>query len=1331
MVWSASSQTVPIRDNFNTGGALYSIEGRNKWVTSPGADPGEYWGIEGTDDFITAEDSTYTNGSVTAYWDSTITDANGAIVGFTLARKEDVPVLKGFDLFIGPDSNYWEADGYMARFREFDTGEDWMYLFYCINGAYTLLSSTSVTEIAVNDTLLFYWYKGGGRKTAMVRHVGGAIDSLTTTDQTYDSPNMKFMFRGMEAMGAGEGFDNFMLAAGPEIVLPTVDTVSATLRNYSKSPSSWSTATTGSITFRAEDVFALDTMSIQWRPSGGTWGDSLLIKAGASRTDTTIAHVFSAKTVGDYEWRVYASDSAGNAATYSPTQYLTVSDAVVGSGVKVVFAPALAGLGHKVTDPWTLAPPWGNGTVVHASKINWSLFDYYVHFFNANGMISTTPGEEWIPEATTPGAAPYGFPSGGTLGEQYDYYLEWGTYNNPGSEGPSNLRQMMADSAEANGVRVLLDIEDLFTAPDIMEVIMNDSTMTESMVDSLWAYAQLRGYTGFVLDFEWPSQALTAAGFDRWARKVRAKLNTLNPPGILGMWGSPYLPYAGWTNMYPATFTDNFDFVAPMTYAYGLMDPGLGGLTQISRDAISASRPGWNLALDGGSENPAFGVMSWMYKLVADSSVMAMTFTGETREVRADAGMPGPLFAGYDLPGDQGIGYWGDNGRIRNGTHQRADNIAVGNPSGVHWDNDMKMTWATDATADLYVSYETPQSIRAKMEWGLARWPIEWIVVWEPERMLKYNYYGSSTADSLKYDELWVAMSEYRGGGEPPDTLLGPTTLVLPVEAAAIAPGVEPLVWNTKVGATAYAISIQYQLNGSGKLLPFLFTSVADTFFNLNPDIMNRLDLYTWRVAPINSAGTGEYSLSRTFTTLGVTITGPPKVPVLLTPAYNATGIVTPVNFTWNNSTVVDSMQDDWDFEIRPGDTTTSAVLQQYQILDTFYLHTQYLNWSTVYYWRVRGGNTLGDGVWSPYFKFTTNDTTITPPPAASTLFMIRTPDGRKGYRELNSVPVAAVNPNSTLTPLSGRGSIILSSLDGKWYGVNQNRVFTELSGSTTSSDLLTQSNTWTGPQTFSANNTFAGTQTFNTIRTGYLGYPGEAVSFRGTAFVGSGALGANFTGSKWSDLWVTNINGAAYTPGGGLDPADGSPDTLADKVQVTADTMIIAAGTTLRFMRSDGEWMDFDYYAGVNGKFELHGSGNDYGGGISLWDYNSGASLLIAGDQGGGYFQGRLQHNGLLVQPAQSIKNLGAGDTTFIVTKNFSTINGDGLGNTIATITGTTLPGVFTFMFNDALVDITDDAGHTANTVDLNGAFTSADNMILQLVFDGTSWYEISRSAN
>ena len=101
------------------------------------------------------------------------------------------------------------------------------------------------------------------------------------------------------------------------------------------------------------------------------------------------------------------------------------------------------------------------------------------------------------------------------------------------------------------------------------------------------------------------------------------------------------------------------------------------------------------------------------------------------------------------------------------------------------------------------------------------------------------------------------------------------------------------------------------------------------------------------------------------------------------------------------------------------------------------------------------------------------------------------------------------------------------------------------------------------------------------------------------------------------------------------------------------------------------------------------------------------------------------------LVSTANQADTLGVGVTTFAVTSNIMTITGDGGTNTIATITGANSGTLLTLIFVDGNVTITDDNTHAANSVDLSAAFTSADDTTLQLIYDGTSWYETSRSTN
>ena len=91
----------------------------------------------------------------------------------------------------------------------------------------------------------------------------------------------------------------------------------------------------------------------------------------------------------------------------------------------------------------------------------------------------------------------------------------------------------------------------------------------------------------------------------------------------------------------------------------------------------------------------------------------------------------------------------------------------------------------------------------------------------------------------------------------------------------------------------------------------------------------------------------------------------------------------------------------------------------------------------------------------------------------------------------------------------------------------------------------------------------------------------------------------------------------------------------------------------------------------------------------------------------------------------------LGVAATTFATTGNVMQVTGDGGGNTIATITGALSGQYLIMIFVDGNVTITDDNSHASNSVDLSAAFTGADDTTIHLIYDGTSWYEISRSTN
>lgn len=86
-------------------------------------------------------------------------------------------------------------------------------------------------------------------------------------------------------------------------------------------------------------------------------------------------------------------------------------------------------------------------------------------------------------------------------------------------------------------------------------------------------------------------------------------------------------------------------------------------------------------------------------------------------------------------------------------------------------------------------------------------------------------------------------------------------------------------------------------------------------------------------------------------------------------------------------------------------------------------------------------------------------------------------------------------------------------------------------------------------------------------------------------------------------------------------------------------------------------------------------------------------------------------------------------GATSFQVASDYMVLTG-AAGVTIATIVGGKEGQILTLSFTDANITITDTGTSAADTINLSGSFVSTANMVMELLFDGTSWREISRAS-
>ncbi len=272
----------------------------------------------------------------------------------------------------------------------------------------------------------------------------------------------------------------------------------------------------------------------------------------------------------------------------------------------------------------------------------------------------------------------------------------------------------------------------------------------------------------------------------------------------------------------------------------------------------------------------------------------------------------------------------------------------------------------------------------------------------------------------------------------------------------------------------------------------------------------------------------------------------------------------------------------------------------------------------------------------------------------------------------------------------------------------------------------ITQETYWyIDPPTFCENSANYDHGTYNFTTGGQITFDVD-----GTAIGAAGAL--NFgtdTASFWSD--GTDLVGTS-TNGIKLNLGSGSNDDFTigtTKLAVGGDDGHVGIGIatppalfsiTQAVDTSEGG-MSIGGLLGANDRMQIFIDSNDD---LKFRDASSGEVPMILTDAGD------IQSVGILSHANEDI-TMGVGASTVAITTTFVTLTGDGGGNTINTITGGETGQHLTILWVDLNVAITDTDAHGANTVDLKEAFISADDTVLELLYDGTSWYEVSRSVN
>jgi len=201
---------------------------------------------------------------------------------------------------------------------------------------------------------------------------------------------------------------------------------------------------------------------------------------------------------------------------------------------------------------------------------------------------------------------------------------------------------------------------------------------------------------------------------------------------------------------------------------------------------------------------------------------------------------------------------------------------------------------------------------------------------------------------------------------EPPD----PIILFTPEDGATqLRPGFE-MTWQQDDRADEY--EIQIAKNEDFSPLGFNRTLTAPRFGATQN--LEFSTTYYWRVRGINSAGAGDWSETRTFTTI---IEKPEPVTLLTSPSENQTQVSVNTTFTWQES----ARAFDYVIQIAQGeDFETETVIELNSPDETVSVENP-LEFATIYYWRVKATNVGGESDYSEPQQFTTvvQETAIRP----------------------------------------------------------------------------------------------------------------------------------------------------------------------------------------------------------------------------------------------------------------------------------------------------------------------------------------------------------------
>lgn len=241
-----------------------------------------------------------------------------------------------------------------------------------------------------------------------------------------------------------------------------------------------------------------------------------------------------------------------------------------------------------------------------------------------------------------------------------------------------------------------------------------------------------------------------------------------------------------------------------------------------------------------------------------------------------------------------------------------------------------------------------------------------------PGAVLSQNtlYYWRVMASNLIGTSSWSSTYSFTTG-----TMPSVPALVLPLDLATDISVPAALEWNASTGSPSITYTVQVDDDSLFGSPEYNQGYISTTDFSVSS--LDAAGTYYWRVKAKNDIGESSWAVARAFSTSSDASV--PSTPVMSSPANNTYGISLAPVLLWQASTGTTPIT----YRVQVS-SDASFVLPSEYVSSLTWQELGSLSYETIYYWRVRAENAIGNSSWASTYLFTTITESTAPPDSGS-----------------------------------------------------------------------------------------------------------------------------------------------------------------------------------------------------------------------------------------------------------------------------------------------------------------------------------------------------------